>query len=405
MPVPLKRLLGSKGVRLVSLFVLYFFDWVWEKDDDLVVFTGLEGRWYTDNSRYLFEDFVRKRSDKLRIVWVTRNDKLIEEMNSKPEYQGRFVHQYSAEGVITLLRARTVINCFWTYDLPLLFSRRTTTVQLWHGIPIKAIGLQEKRFVGRSRKLLYKLWMESQYTYWVASSEADKRTTMLCTELPEDRVIVAGYPRNDTLVRQRDRPDGKALEKLPCLSKTTILYAPTWRTKAVVKIFPFENLDLSQLDALLEEFDAHLLLRGHYVDDVRMRNGSIDYDGLSSERVHLANRDLFDDVQELLPHVDVLISDYSGIWVDYLLLERPIIFIPYDLEDYTKETGLMYDYDEITPGPKVKGFQEFMDALRAYLSEPSKDADERARVKKMFHEHDDGKACERLFEFVSKKTR
>ena len=404
MTIPLKRALRSKGIRLVSLFVLYAFDWVWRKDKDLIVFTGLEGRWYTDNSRYLFERFVKDHSDRYRTIWVTRNEELIEEMNARPGYEGRFVHQYSAQGIAALLSAKVVINCFWTYDLPLLFSRRTTTVQLWHGIPIKAIGLQEKRLAGTGKNFIYQIWMESQYTYWVASSETDKRTTMLCIGLPDDRVIVTGYPRNDTLVRQKDGPDGKASLKMPCLSKTTILYAPTWRENAVVRIFPFDDIDMTELDALLEEFDAHLLLRGHYVDDVLGRNGEIDYGNLGSERVHLANRDLFEDVQELLPHVDVLISDYSGIWVDYLLLERPIIFIPYDLEDYTRQTGLMYDYDEITPGPKVKGFSELTDALRAYLSEPSKDREERMRVKSMFHKYDDGRACERLYEFISKRT-
>ena len=164
-------------------------------------------------------------------------------------------------------------------------------------------------------------------------------------------------------------------------------------------MFPFPDMDLEELQRLLEEPDACLLLRGHYLDDVTVRDGAGGAEG--GGRVIMANRDTVEDVQELLPFVDVLVSDYSGIWVDYLLLDRPIIFVPYDLEEYSRSPGLMYDFEEVSPGPKVASFQEFAASLRECLRDPSRMGEERLKARRMFHEHEDSKACERLYRIIS----
>jgi CDP-glycerol glycerophosphotransferase (TagB/SpsB family) len=97
-----------------------------------------------------------------------------------------------------------------------------------------------------------------------------------------------------------------------------------------------------------------------------------------------------------------LISDYSGIWVDYLLLDRPLIFVPYDLEEYEKERGLLYNYHHITPGPKVSTNKEFIEAIQAYIQDPEKDSERRACVKKIFHEYEDGLSYRRICELVKR---
>ena len=179
-----------------------------------MVFTGLDGMWYTDNSRYLFEHCVRNNPDGLRLIWVTRNQDLIDRMEKDPEMAGRFLYQYSLPGVVALLKAKVVVHAFLTYDLPVIFSRRTVTLQLWHGIPIKAIGIREnKRSPVNNR--FKRLQMDVQHTYWMASSETDKRTTVLCTGLPEERVLVTGYPRNDLLARSRGKAAGEGDQRVP----------------------------------------------------------------------------------------------------------------------------------------------------------------------------------------------
>ena len=70
------------------------------------------------------------------------------------------------------------------------------------------------------------------------------------------------------------------------------------------------------------------------------------------------------DVYTFLSEVDILITDYSSIYFDYLLWERPIIFFPYDLEYYRDEDrGLIFEYDEYTPGPKIFNAKELENVL------------------------------------------
>ena len=80
MAVKLERLLNNMVVRTASQFSLYILDHIWKKEDKLVVFTGLDGKWYTDNSRYLFEHCLRNNPNDLKFVWVTRNQDLIDRM-------------------------------------------------------------------------------------------------------------------------------------------------------------------------------------------------------------------------------------------------------------------------------------------------------------------------------------
>jgi len=71
------------------------------------------------------------------------------------------------------------------------------------------------------------------------------------------------------------------------------------------------------------------------------------------------------DPYPLLKYTDCLITDYSSIFIDFLLLDRPIIFFPYDLADYNSNEGSYYKYNSITPGNMVENSSELKDVLRS----------------------------------------
>ena len=60
--------------------------------------------------------------------------------------------------------------------------------------------------------------------------------------------------------------------------------------------------------------------------------------------VRLATHEQLPDVNSFLPFVDVLITDYSALYHDFLLLDRPILFVPYDYEEFEQQNGFLYDY-------------------------------------------------------------
>jgi CDP-glycerol glycerophosphotransferase (TagB/SpsB family) len=233
----------------------------------------------------------------------------------------------------------------------------------------------------------------------------ERNSVALCTGMPIDDVKITGYPRNDFLIEKRDSIDSSMLTRFPFLERCVILYAPTFRSNTAVEFFPFDDFRMEELTEFLERQDAHLLLRTHHVDDLLGRNGAVDYHSFSNERITIVNRDTIRDVHDILPYVDILVSDYSGIWVDFLLLNRPVIFVPYDLDTYERNDGLLYDYDYITPGPKVTRFSDMLRELEECCSNPSRDSEKRMRVKHMFHKYEDGMAYKRIHQLVKEQSR
>jgi CDP-glycerol glycerophosphotransferase (TagB/SpsB family) len=179
-----------------------------------------------------------------------------------------------------------------------------------------------------------------------------------------------------------------------------LFYMPTfrdWRNNAD-RVIP---IDWKALDALLLAHGGALFCKLHPNDQARLP----DLAGLS--RVHLVPSTV--DPYPVLRHTDALISDYSSIFFDYLLLDRPLVFYPYDLEDYRKYSRALYDdYDTVTPGPKaydVDGLQRTLTALlSSYDQHASRYAAERAAVRNRFYEYVDDGASSRLFDALRNRT-
>ena len=71
--------------------------------------------------------------------------------------------------------------------------------------------------------------------------------------------------------------------------------------------------------------------------------------------------------------------------IDYLLLERPILFLPYDREAYLKTRGFNFDYDEVTPGPKPKSYAEFLNSIEGLLYNEMNYVENRKKIERKFN--------------------
>ena len=211
-----------------------------------------------------------------------------------------------------------------------------------------------------------------------------------------DDVWVTGTPRNDYLVK----PNSELLSAHKYLNKKIILYAPTWREYGNrSSFFPFDDKNLNDLNEYLESKDAYLLLRGHREEMERI---SSNYGEEHFSRILPAHQKIFPDAQQLLVHVDVLVTDYSSIYLDFLLVDKPIVFLPYDLKEYQSYRGFLFDYNSYTPGDKVFTQSEFIASLTISLNNPSVMSDERKRVRDLFHTHQNGDSSKRILAQIFK---
>ena len=120
------------------------------------------------------------------------------------------------------------------------------------------------------------------------------------------------------------------------------------------------------------------------------------------DHIIFAYTDEFSDVYEYLYGVDLLISDYSSIMVDYLCADKPIVVFSYDLEEYMEnDAGLEQIYFELDFGPRCKDWKEVLSEVEIQLKHDTW-KEKRQRALNVTQTYNDGNNCERIYENVKK---
>lgn len=66
-----------------------------------------------------------------------------------------------------------------------------------------------------------------------------------------------------------------------------------------------------------------------------------------------------------LGHADILVTDYSSAYSDFMLLDRPVVAFQYDYGEYSEGTRDGYfDFGEYMPEPHAENMEELMDRIR-----------------------------------------
>lgn len=170
------------------------------------------------------------------------------------------------------------------------------------------------------------------------------------------KLIVTGYPRTDILYRQDENRKIQIIQKLGIKKKYTkiLLYAPTYRKNQ--NPLPFSREDLIELEKILIEKDLFLLFKAHYAS---MRE---DFKPIKNS----AFVPKLIDPQEVVYIADILISDYSSIYFDFLFMKKPIILFQYDLKTYLNNDWDTYAIppEKYSIGPYCSTIPELFHALR-----------------------------------------
>ena len=140
----------------------------------------------------------------------------------------------------------------------------------------------------------------------------------------------------------------------------------------------------TDLEKLLERYNAALITKVHFLDATTLAK---QFSG--SERMRIYE---YPDPYPLLRYTDILMTDYSSVFFDFLLLNRPIVYTSFDREDYVDSDASFYhDYDEVTPGKKCRDWGEVLEGLAYHLeclgeSRPDSYDREREKVRKIFND-------------------
>lgn len=343
-------------------------------DSHIWLFSSTDNSHYNYNSRYLFE-YVKENLPEITPLFVINDPELRNSLSSKYGKQ-YFIETESIQGIRQALSAGV---WFTSAGLPAYgtgLHKKRLIINLWHGVPLKKIALLDPNLKKAARIYFKKIFSEN-YTYILTTSHELIPLMARSFAVSEDKIKVWGQPRNDGLFQKNDCREilGQLFPDLPEYTKT-VLYAPTFRDYGQVQLFPFKDFDQEQLEAFLDEKNMLLFIRTHVAE----QGSAAPYLG---KRIRFLGNEQAEDVTGILNIFDCLITDYSSIYIDYLLTDKPMIFLPYDRQQYLDGRGMNFDYDDVTPGPKPETFNDFLDALS-----PKEDfwKSERTRVNRLFNE-------------------
>lgn len=376
------------------------------KDPELVAFIPMDSGRLTDNTAHFYELLRGKRRlPKSSYLLLTR-----ERLVSEPWVQGRSDAEsydpYSPASLWKYLRTGTVIvdHRDWSSQNRFACFAGAKKVQLWHGIPLKQIELSHRDAVFRTRSFGTNLVKRVLHTIkgrypnfdLVVSTSPFFEEHAFRPSFKSKVFENCGYPRNDLFFLPRhewpkldvDHDALRLIRAAKADSKRIVLYAPTFRDSGGG---PFLDgaIDPSQLETAARKHNLLFVIKQHaYAEKAHLPS--------SNESIVFYNSQK--DSGELLWETDILVTDYSSIFFDYLLLDRPVVFFPYDRAKYfERDRQLLFNYDDFTPGPKCSSFSQLIQTVETELSSPSESwKEERKALREKAFLHRDGDAHLRL---------
>jgi CDP-glycerol glycerophosphotransferase (TagB/SpsB family) len=351
---------------------------LWGRDDDLWVFGARGGSAFVDNAKYLYL-WVNANEPSVRAIWLTKRSDVARTLQ-RHGYEAYTVS--SLRGIALSLRAGVVFVTQGLRDVNMGCSGGAALVQLWHGIPLKTVGWDAERSENPGPIRYVHRYVDERMDLVTVPTEATIEPLSSGLGIDPDRFVATGYPRNDSLAEpiagQTIGVDESVVAEIEARASegAVILYLPTFRDDGESFV---EWLDVERVGALLGERDAHMFVKPHPDEPVSS-------DDAVHPRIHWIPSTV--EPYPILPHADVLLTDYSSIFFDYLHLDRPIVFFPYDFRRYVEKRGLYFGYDAVTPGPKATDAAELLDHLGAAIDSIG-DADDpyaedRARIRERF---------------------
>lgn len=392
----------NKFRRLIKTIVIAFYYMIvkiMSVKKNVILFESNLGRNYTGNPRAIYEEMVRQGLDhKYVCVWFFENPNFTVLGNAKIVKRARIKYLYYM-----------AIGGIWVFDCRqpefLIKREETRYIQTWHGTPLKKLALdmeQVDTIVSNSIEQYHEEFRKntSTWDYLISQNHFSTQIFRRCFAFENKPILEIGYPRNDILFHKNSPKDIlKIKEKygLPT-NKKLILYAPTWRDNE------FYDQGSYKFSSRLDFDMARKQLGDKYVFLVKYHYLVADKIDWSKYEGFVFSFDEKADISRLYLIADYLVTDYSSVMFDYSILQRPIFFFAYDLENYKDNLrGFYFDFLKEVPGPISRSTEQLVDDIQNYQPQNWKEKYQKFSMK--YNHVDDGRASEKIVDLIINLTQ
>ena len=387
----------SNFIRFFVNCISYIIGNLIPVNKNLILFTGTSLSTYNESARYLYEYLLG--NNKVSIVWVTNSKVVHDHLNNLGH---PVVLHRSLKGLWHYIRSGVIVFTGTSY--PNLFkfvSKSTIKICLYHGMGPRSTNSVDGIV---SRDPLDILRKYHQFDYFNFTSKyTNTLVGRLQFLLPKNKRITFGLPRCDHLLDkdevEKSRINKNQLRELNYLideGTKCILYSPTWRSGINSLSFPLSeisNFNIYSYDQWLKENNILFFISVH----PHMENLE-DFSNCSN--IQYINHNPLMDINQLLPEMDLLITDYSSIATDYMLMDRPIIYVMPDYDYYLYDFGLLEDMRGNLPGLEAKSMRDLKDHIMHSLKNPHEMQFERKKYLKKYYDVDNFNSCEKISIFI-----
>lgn len=383
-------------------YLLYLISYFFPRNNKIWLF-GSHNNTFSDNSKYFFWYVADNHKNEIRPIWISKNKNVVNMLREKG-YEAYY--KWSVKGWFYSLRGKVYIYSAYTADINFWTSGGAIKVNLWHGVPLKRIEFDIK--VGSLRKkynskwkYLYMLFFPYCYqkpSYLLSTSRTISEIFSSAFRIPVERCLEFGYPRCEhfnwsedkilEFVRQKEPETFNFIEEILKKYNRVYIYMPTFRDK-LEKNDVSKKINLEELNELLKSKNWLFLIKQH-------PNINLHLNLTFSNIIYLPTKM---DAYMLLPFTHVLITDYSSVMFDYLLLKKTIILFQDDYEDYKNyERGFYFAPEELGIGLRITSYQ----ALKMLLIDTSQEDKLKNKVYIDKFWTNELSPNERLFQFLKK---
>lgn len=296
-----------------------------KKENQIVLYANLGFR---DNVSAFYNYLIDNNyQEKYQIICVS-NDFYSLEKNENVKYVSL------VSGLYYFLTSKYFFYCFGKY--PIKPSSKQIVVNLWHGMPLKKIG----NLIPECSEIDYNF-----FTHLLVLSEFYVPTMKAVFNATDDQIMITGNPRCDDLASPIN------------IAKTdkNIIWLPTYRDgQHDTLLFKLSSLEWEQINKQLKDADITLFIKLHPLEAslIDVSNFSNIYQITDAE---LSEKKI--SLYQFLGASDALITDYSSVFLDYLLINKPIGFVIDDIETYSGERGFVFDNVlDLMPGHHILDF-------------------------------------------------
>lgn len=380
------KLFKEINFRFLSFINLFF-----PKNERKIVIYGR--KMFNDNLEAMLVHFINNNyTKKYKIYCLLAEPKVYE---SKYKNENIYFVSGILSSIFHLLSSKYIFHTHSLSVVAFKACRNQKIFNLWHGSPLKRMGnykKDSKKPVGARSD-----------NYLLVTSKFFIPISMESYGHTEEQIFLGGNPRNDLLFSDKNC---KEILGINNQYDKIILFMPTFRKSKIINRidstsdFPIiSSKNISEINSFLKENKVLLVIKPHpYQNDIEFLN--LEFTNIikfTNEDLAMKNVLLY----ELLGQVDALVTDYSSVYFDFLLTQKPIGFVLDDIEEYKDKRGFVVENPmNLMPGEKIYNEEDFLRFIKNICAGIDNYKEERRRINDLANKYQDNKNCERILNFL-----